>query len=151
MPTGDFTWATPPERRKSNSTIATGEPSTCPTTGASKASSIEKNPDGQGRWLSCRPASAGIASDSRCPTSRLQPRVVVEFDGVMANSEVWINGHRVGERPYGYVSFQYDLTDHLHFGETEPNVLAVRVDNSKQPASRWYTGARHLPPRAADR
>ena len=59
----------------------------------------------------------------------------------MANSEVWINGQRVGERPYGYVSFQYDLTDHLHFGDEQPNVLAVRVDNSKQPASRWYTGA----------
>jgi beta-galactosidase len=69
------------------------------------------------------------------------PRVIVEFDGVMANSEVWINGQRVGERPYGYVSFQCDLTDHVHFGEDTPNVLAVRVDNSPQPASRWYTGA----------
>ncbi len=68
-------------------------------------------------------------------------RVVVEFDGVMANSEVWINGKRVGGRPSGYVSFECDFTDHVKFGEGETNLLAVRVDNSKQPASRWYTGA----------
>jgi beta-galactosidase len=66
-------------------------------------------------------------------------RVFVEFDGVMANSEVWINGVLVGKRPYGYVSFAYDLTPHIKFGA--PNVIAVRADNSQQPASRWYTGA----------
>ncbi len=63
----------------------------------------------------------------------------VEFDGVMANSDVWINGYHLGHRPYGYVSFSYDLTGHLNFnGE---NVLAVRTDTSQQPASRWYAGA----------
>ncbi|HTQ38804.1 MAG TPA: glycoside hydrolase family 2 TIM barrel-domain containing protein [Pirellulales bacterium] len=67
-------------------------------------------------------------------------RVFIEFDGVMANSEVWINGHSLGKRPFGYVSFRYDLTDHLNFGD-KPNVLAVRCDNSQQPASRWYAGA----------
>lgn len=74
------------------------------------------------------------------PTRYTGKRVFIEFDGVMANSDVWINGHHLGHRPYGYVSFGYELTGHLNFGDT-PNVLAVRVDNSKQPASRWYTGA----------
>ncbi|MDX6711854.1 MAG: beta-galactosidase [Blastocatellia bacterium] len=68
-------------------------------------------------------------------------RVFVEFDGVMANSEVWINGVLLGKRPYGYVSFRYELTDHVNFGDNKSNVLAVRADNSAQPASRWYSGA----------
>ena len=66
-------------------------------------------------------------------------RVFIEFDGVMANSDVWINGVHLGKRPYGYVSFGYELTDNIRFGAD--NVIAVRVDNSGQPASRWYTGA----------
>ncbi|MBV9923403.1 MAG: DUF4982 domain-containing protein [Acidobacteria bacterium] len=66
-------------------------------------------------------------------------RVFVEFDGVMANSDVWINGHHLGRRPYGYIGFQYELTKYINpLGE---NVIAVRADNSGQPASRWYTGA----------
>ncbi len=65
--------------------------------------------------------------------------VFIEFDGIMANSDVWINGFRLGHRPYGYVSFSYELTGHLNFGSD--NVLAVRADTSQQPASRWYSGA----------
>jgi beta-galactosidase len=65
--------------------------------------------------------------------------VTIEFDGVMANSDVWINGKHLGKRPYGYISFAYDLTPYLNFGK--PNVIAVRADNSVQPASRYYTGA----------
>jgi beta-galactosidase len=68
-------------------------------------------------------------------------RVYVEFDGVMQNSEVWINGVLLGKRPNGYVSFGYDLTAHVKFGGGETNVLAVRTDTSAQPASRWYSGA----------
>jgi beta-galactosidase len=68
-------------------------------------------------------------------------RVFVEFDGVMANSDVWVNGFHLGKRPYGYVSFNYELTGHLNFGLAASNILAVRVDNSVQPASRWYAGA----------
>jgi len=68
-------------------------------------------------------------------------QVFIDFDGVMANSDVWINGYHLGKRPYGYVSFRYDLTGHLHFGANKSNVLAVRTDTSQQPASRWYTGA----------
>ncbi|HTV63014.1 MAG TPA: glycoside hydrolase family 2 TIM barrel-domain containing protein [Verrucomicrobiae bacterium] len=66
-------------------------------------------------------------------------RAFIEFDGVMANSDVWINGFHLGHRPYGYVSFSYELTGHLNFGGD--NVLAVRADTSRQPASRWYAGA----------
>ncbi|TDD95718.1 glycoside hydrolase family 2 TIM barrel-domain containing protein [Flavobacterium cellulosilyticum] len=66
-------------------------------------------------------------------------RTSIEFDGIMANSDVWINGTHLGKRPYGYISFSYDLTPYLNFDK--PNVIAVRADNSTQPASRWYTGA----------
>ena len=64
----------------------------------------------------------------------------IEFDGVMANSDVWINGYHLGKRPNGYVSFQYDMTGHLNYG-SKKNVIAVRADNAIQPASRYYTGA----------
>ena len=64
----------------------------------------------------------------------------VEFDGVYRNSEVWINGHYLGKRPYGYSSFAYELTPHLSYG-SKTNVLAVKVDNSQQPNSRWYSGS----------
>jgi len=66
-------------------------------------------------------------------------RIFIEFDGVYMNSDVWINGQHLGNRPYGYSSFQYELTDNLKFGE-EKNVLAVKV-NVQQPCSRWYSGA----------
>ena len=65
--------------------------------------------------------------------------VFVEFDGVYRNSEVWINGHSLGKRPYGYSSFRYELTPHLRYRAR--NVIAVRVDNSQQPNSRWYSGS----------
>ena len=67
--------------------------------------------------------------------------VFIQFDGVMANSDVYINGVNVGHRPYGWVTFQYDLTAHVTFGPDKPNVISVRVDNSRQPASRYYEGA----------
>ncbi|HEY6224155.1 MAG TPA: glycoside hydrolase family 2 TIM barrel-domain containing protein, partial [Gemmatimonadales bacterium] len=66
--------------------------------------------------------------------------VFIEFDGVYRNSEVWINGHDLGTRPYGYSSFQYELTPYLQGGRAA-NVIAVRVDNSRQPNSRWYSGS----------
>ena len=74
------------------------------------------------------------------PADAASRRVFVEFDGVMANSEVWINGFSLGTRPNGYVSFRYELTGHLS-PVGKDNVLAVRVDNEKQPASRWFPGA----------
>jgi beta-galactosidase len=80
-------------------------------------------------------------------------RIFVEFDGVMANSEVWINGVHLGKRPYGYVSFSHELTGKVAIGNGKTNILVVRVDTSGQPASRWYTGAgiyRHVRLVAAD-
>ena len=74
-----------------------------------------------------------LAADSK------NKRVFIDFDGVMANSDVWINGFHLGKRPYGYVSFRYELTGHLNFDGD--NVIAVRADTSAQPASRWYSGA----------
>lgn len=74
------------------------------------------------------------------PLSSKDKKVYINFDGVYRNSKVWINGKYLGKRPYGYSSFRYDLTPHLHFGK-ESNVIAVRVDNSAQPSSRWYTGS----------
>lgn len=64
-------------------------------------------------------------------------KLFVDFDGVYMNSTVWINGHRLGIRPYGYSSFRYDLTPYINKGD---NVITVKADNSDQPNSRWYSG-----------
>jgi beta-galactosidase len=74
------------------------------------------------------------------PLTSKGKQVFVEFDGVYRNSEVWINGHYLGKRPYGYISFAYELTPHLIYGGG-PNTIAVKVDNSQQPNSRWYSGS----------
>lgn len=63
----------------------------------------------------------------------------IDFDGIYWNSTVWLNGHLLGERPNGYISFRYDLTPYIKIGEK--NVIAVRVNNSEQPNSRWYSGS----------
>ncbi|NEW84737.1 MAG: DUF4982 domain-containing protein, partial [Mariniphaga sp.] len=73
-------------------------------------------------------------------TEDLKGSVFIDFDGVYQNSEVWINGHSLGKRFYGYSSFRYELTPWLVSGEKE-NILAVKVDNSMQPNSRWYSGS----------
>lgn len=65
--------------------------------------------------------------------------VLIQFDGVYMNSEVWINGTSLGNRPYGYSSFEYDLTPYVNIGGAG-NVIAVRVNNN-QPTSRWYSGS----------
>ncbi len=67
-------------------------------------------------------------------------QLFIDFDGVYRNSEVWINGHYLGKRPYGYSSFRYNLTPYLK-PSGEQNLVAVRVDNSAQPNSRWYSGS----------
>ena len=87
----------------------------------------------------CRPASAGTASASALPESYRGRMVIIEFDGIYENSEVWINGQYLGKRPYGYIPFSYDLTPHLNFGRD--NVIAVKVDNSHQTNCRWYSGS----------
>jgi beta-galactosidase len=75
----------------------------------------------------------------RVPANWRGRRVTVDFDGVYQNSDVWVNGHFVGKRPFGYISFGYDVTAHLNPGAE--NVIAVKVDNSAQPGSRWYSGS----------
>jgi len=98
------------------------------------------NPTGQGGGF----FPSGIAwyrKSFTLPASDAPRHAFIVFDGVMANSDVWINGFHLGQRPNGFVSFYYDLTGHLQYGPKAHNVLAVRCDTSKQPASRWYEGA----------
>lgn len=65
-------------------------------------------------------------------------QVQILFEGAYLNSDVWINGHHLGHRPNGYISFYYDLTPHL---KKKNNVIAVRLDHSKPLTGRWYTGS----------
>ncbi|MDQ2862268.1 MAG: DUF4982 domain-containing protein, partial [Bacteroidota bacterium] len=74
------------------------------------------------------------------PESDKGKMIEIAFDGVYRNSEVWLNGHSLGMRPSGYISFEYDLTPYLNYGNKN-NVIAVKVDNLKQPNSRWYSGS----------
>jgi len=74
------------------------------------------------------------------PVTAIGKKIFIDFDGVYMNSEVFLNGHSLGVRPNGYISFQYDLTPYLNYGSVK-NVIAVRVDNSRQPNSRWYSGS----------
>lgn len=67
-------------------------------------------------------------------------RVYIEFDGVMENATIYVNGTQLGQHPYGYVSFRYDMTANVKFG-TADNVIAVKTDTTVQPAERYYTGA----------
>ena len=97
----------------------------------------EKNPTGgAGGFL---PAGVGWYRKSFTWPGRYAGQCAfIDFGAVMANSVVWINGVPLGKRPFGYASFRYELTPHLRPGR---NVVAVRADNSAQPASRWYSGA----------
>ncbi|MCH5347249.1 MAG: DUF4982 domain-containing protein [Muribaculaceae bacterium] len=67
----------------------------------------------------------------------LRDRFILDFDGAYMNSTVFVNGDSVYTRPYGYAPFNVDITDALHPGD---NLIAVRVDNTEQPNSRWYSG-----------
>jgi hypothetical protein len=73
------------------------------------------------------------------PASVRDRKVAIHFDGVYRDSDVWINGKHLGHRPYGYSSFEYDLTPYLKYGAVS-NVLAVRVDRTVVADSRWYPG-----------
>ncbi|AXT50230.1 DUF4982 domain-containing protein [Aquimarina sp. BL5] len=65
-------------------------------------------------------------------------KISIEFDGAMNNAKVWLNDNYIGERPYGYIGFEFDLTDHVKFGED--NVIAVQLI-PEDLAARWYPGA----------
>ena len=86
-------------------------------------------PDGTGWYRKTFKAPAGWKGK----------RVSVEFDGVYRDATVYLNGHKLGTHPYGYTAFTFDLTAELNFSGA--NVLAVRVDNSAEPNSRWYSGS----------
>ena len=61
------------------------------------------------------------------------------FDGAYQDATVYLNGKELGNHYYGYTPFEYDITDSIKYGE--PNLLIVRVDNSAQPNTRWYSGS----------
>jgi beta-galactosidase len=93
---------------------------------------------GRGGWV-----ASGIAwyrKHFTLPQNLSGDQVYVEFDGVMGNSTVYVNGTQIGNHPYGYVTFRYDITANVKFGTTD-NVISVKCDTSKQPASRFYAGA----------
>ncbi len=75
----------------------------------------------------------------RVPEAGRGRRYGVEFDGAMANARVFLNGQELGDRPYGYIGFGFDLTPDLAYGGAD-NVLAVRLAPEPE-ASRWYPGA----------
>ncbi len=80
------------------------------------------------------------ANSFSLPESEKGTKVYIYFEGVYNRSKVYLNGHLLGERPNGYVSFMYDLTPYLKYGE-EANDLRVEVDHTRYIDSRWYTGS----------
>ena len=65
-------------------------------------------------------------------------KIQILFDGAYLNSTVWINGHLLGHRPNGYISFYYDLTPFL---KKKNNIISVKIDHGKPLTGRWYTGS----------
>jgi len=93
------------------------------------------------KWASgtaCLPAGIGWYRKHFDFTPAADQTVIIRFDGVYKNSTVYLNGQKIGERPYGYSSFEYNLTPYLKAGD---NVLAVRVDHRDFADSRWYPGS----------
>jgi beta-galactosidase len=74
------------------------------------------------------------------PASMTGKEITVDFDGVYDNSYVYLNGQLLGNHPYGYTGYSYDITGLAHTDGRTPNVLAVVVQN-QEPSSRWYSGS----------
>jgi beta-galactosidase len=72
------------------------------------------------------------------PEDFREKHLVITFEGVYMNSEVWLNGEFIGNHPYGYTSFWFDITSKIKFGKE--NILAVKVKNEGE-NSRWYSGS----------
>ncbi len=97
----------------------------------------EHNPSGTGGGA--LPGGIGWYRKSFTVSKKDKGNIIsIEFDGVYMNSSVYLNGHLLGTRPYGYISFSYNLN--LYINWDGDNVIAVKVDNSDQPNSRWYSG-----------
>lgn len=73
------------------------------------------------------------------PATDKGKNISLHFDGVYCRSTVWLNGHLLGYRPNGYISFAYDLSPFLNYGRK--NIIVVKVNNNEQPNSRWYSGS----------
>lgn len=73
------------------------------------------------------------------PSEWKDQKIAIYFEGAYMNAEVFVNGKSVGLQPYGYTSFEYDVTPYLKFGQK--NVIAVKVDNAQQKNCRWYSGS----------
>ncbi|MEN8662104.1 MAG: sugar-binding domain-containing protein [Lentimonas sp.] len=98
----------------------------------------QKNAGGAGAFL---PGGIGwYRKTFQLPESAKEQITWIEFDGVYNNAEVWINEHYLGMRPYGYVPFSHELTEHLNYGG-EDNVIAVKVDRTAYLDCRWYSGS----------
>jgi len=95
------------------------------------------SPSGNG-GASLRGGTAIYKKVFTVPAADKGKHLFIDFDGVYMNSTVWLNGHKLGERPNGYISFQYELTPYLQFGRK--NEIKVLVHNH-QPNSRWYSGS----------
>ena len=95
------------------------------------------------QWASCTaflPGGIGwYRKTFKIPADMRSKELSVYFDGVYKNSTVWINGHLLGNRPNGFIPFEYDLTKYL--SKSGNNVIAVKVDHSQFADSRWYTGS----------
>jgi beta-galactosidase len=72
------------------------------------------------------------------PGDEAGKRYTLMFDGAYQKAEVWVNGSYLGGRPYGYISFYFDITDYIHPGSD--NIVTVKLDHTIVSDSRWYTG-----------
>jgi beta-galactosidase len=98
----------------------------------------QKNPTGIGGGYV--PAGIGWYRKKFTPPSTWKgKRISIYFEGVYMNSEVYVNGKYLGVHPYGYTSFFYDMTPYLNYDKE--NIISVRVNNSEQMNSRWYSGS----------
>ncbi len=76
----------------------------------------------------------------KIPEKYQNKRIFIEIDGIYMNATVHCNGVKIGNRPFGYASYSYDLSPWINYGD-KSNVIAILVDNSDQINSRWYSGS----------
>jgi beta-galactosidase len=91
-------------------------------------------------WYRKTFTTTGLPGTGAAGSQHAGQHVELRFDGVYQNADVWINGSHLGFHPFGYTPFTFDVTPHLDASGSNPNVVAVRVDNSGL-TSRWYSGS----------